>query len=230
MPGRAKRDTFVVELARDEPPALVQSAHQIRGRHAHVVEEDGVDVMLREQMQGIDPDARRLHVDEEHRQPAVLGRILIGPHGQPAIVGIAREARPELLPVDDVVVAIAIGPRLQRGEVGPRARLAVADAEMNLAGEDLRQEELLLLFAAVPHDGRTDGIDREHRNRRTRAHGLVEEHELLDLRSALAAVFLGPADPEPTVLAHLAHDLAHRRSDRRAPASSARISGVRSSS
>ena len=40
-------------------------------------------------------------------------------------------------------------------------------------------------------------------------HRLVEEDELLDGRAALAAVLLGPADPEPPVARHLLGDAAH---------------------
>jgi hypothetical protein len=47
----------------------------------------------------------------------------------------------------------------------------------------------------------------------TGAHRLVEEDELLDLRPALAAVLLGPADAEPAVGAHALHDRAHGGAD-----------------
>ena len=102
---RTERHAFMVQLARDQLPALVQPADEVLGRNAHVIEEDRVDVVIREQLERVDANAPGLHVDEEHRQPAMLRRLLVGPHRQPAIVGIARETRPELLTVDDVVAA-----------------------------------------------------------------------------------------------------------------------------
>ena len=143
----------------------------------------------------------------------MLGRFGIGAHGEPAVVGVAREAGPELLAVDHVLVAVEIRARGERGEVGAGARLAVADAEVDLAGEDLRQEERLLLLAAVARDRRADRVGGEHRHRRAAAHRFVEEDELLDLGAALPAVLRGPSDPEPAVGAHLTHDLAVVRTD-----------------
>lgn len=57
MPGAQKSHTFVIQLARDHPPALVQATDEIGRRNAYVVEEDCVDVVLRKQLEGIDPDA-----------------------------------------------------------------------------------------------------------------------------------------------------------------------------
>ena len=79
---------------------------------------------------------------------------------------------------------------------------------MDLTGEDLGQEPLALLVGAEVHEGGTHRVDGEHGHRRAGAHRLVEEEELLDGRPALAPVLLGPADAEPTVLAHLPDDPA----------------------
>ena len=54
-------------------------------------------------------------------------------------VGVVRAGGPDLLAVDDVVVAIAHGARLQAGEVAAGARLAVALAPDDLAARDARQ-------------------------------------------------------------------------------------------
>ena len=66
----------------------------------------------------------------------------VGAHGEPAVVGVGGERRPHLLAVDDVLVAVAHGRVFSDGEVGAGAGLGVADAEVDVAGEDLRQEEL----------------------------------------------------------------------------------------
>ena len=54
-----------------------------------------------------------------------------------AVVGDVSEGRPHLLSVDDEVVAVVLGPRPQRREVGARARLREALTPDLLAGQDL---------------------------------------------------------------------------------------------
>ena len=63
------------------------------------------------------------------------------------------------------------------------------------------------------HDRRADGVNGQHGDGRTSTHRFVEEDKLLDLAPTLAAVFLGPANSKPTVIAHLANDLARPRAD-----------------
>jgi hypothetical protein len=75
------------------------------------------------------------------------------------------------------------------------------------------QEEVLLRLGAEVHDGGADRINGQHGHRGTRTHGLVEEDELLDGRSTLPAVLLGPADAQPAVLGHLLHHPAHVGAD-----------------
>ena len=77
----------------------------------------------------------------------MLGHLGVGAGGQPDVVGVAGQRGVDLLPVDDVLVAVADGPGLQRGQVGARLGLGVADAEVDVAGQDLGQEEVLLLLA-----------------------------------------------------------------------------------
>jgi hypothetical protein len=137
----------------------------------------------------------------------------VGAHGEPDVVGVGGQAGEDLLPVDDEVVAVAHGACLQGGEVGAGFRFGVADGEVGLAFENLRQVEVLLLLAAVLHDGRGDGVDAEHGHGGTGAHRLVEKDELFDRGHAAAAVLLGPADAQPAVFPHLAGDLSDNRSD-----------------
>src|SRR5215207_10724211 len=206
-PRRAQRDPLAGQLIRDQAPAVVLATDERRRRDAHVVVEDLVDVVIAHQIHRHELDAGRVHRDDEHRDSLVLLRLRVGADGEPAVVGAAGEAREHLLAVDDVLVAVAYGLRRQRGEVGAGAGLRVADAEVDLALEDAGQEVGLLIVGPEVHDRRPDGIDREHRDGGAGAHRLVEEDELLDGRAALAAVLLGPADPEPAFLAHLPDDL-----------------------
>jgi hypothetical protein len=93
---------------------------------------------------------------------------------------VVDEGRPHLLAVDDVVVAVAHGRRRQAGEVGAGTRLAVADREVQVPRQDLRQEERLLLVAAERHDRRADRVRGEERDRHGGALGLVEEDVLVE--------------------------------------------------
>ncbi len=212
-PRRAEGDPLVVELVGYEGPAVVLAADEVRGGHPHVLVEDLVDVVLAHQVHRLDGDAGRVHRHDDHRDALVLGHVGVGAHGQPAVVGVAGQAGEDLLAVDDVFVTVEDGLGLERGQVGAGAGLGVADAEVDLAPQDLGEEPLLLLLGAVAEDGGTDRVDGQHRHRGAGPHRLVEEDELVELGLALAAVLRRPADAEPAVGAHLLDDLAHRRAD-----------------
>ena len=141
----------------------------------------------------------------------MLGGARVGAHGEPDVVGVAGEAREDLLSVDHVRVALAHGAGRERREIGAGSGLRIPDAEVERALEDARQEEALLLVRSEAHQARRHGVDREHRHGRAAAHRLVEEDELLDRTAALAAEFPGPADAEPAVASHAPHHRAHGR-------------------
>ena len=203
----------MVELVGDQRPALVLAPDQVGGRHPDVLVERVVDVVVAGQPHGDDLDARRVHRDHEHRDALVLGGLGVGPRGQPDVVGVAGQRGVDLLAVDHVLVTVADGPGLQRGEVGARLGLGVADAEVDVAGQDLREEELLLLVGAVVHDRRAHRVDGQHGHGRAGPHRLVEEDELLDGALALATPLLGPPDAEPAVGGHLLDHPAHVGAD-----------------
>ena len=92
-------------------------------------------------------DARRVHVDDEQADALVLRHVGIGAHVAEALLGDHGVARPDLLAVDDEVVAVELGAGLQAGEVGARVGLAHADAPDRVAA-DRRRHELLLLVVA----------------------------------------------------------------------------------
>ena len=78
---------------------------------------------------------------------------------------------------------------------------------MKVTGENLRKEEFFLPIGAVIHDGRADGVEREHRHWSAGSHRLVEEHELIDRAASLTAVFLGPTNSGPPIGTHLLPDV-----------------------
>src|SRR5262249_12030025 len=149
-----------------------------------------------------DLEAGRRGRDHEDRDAVVLLGGGIGAGGEPDVVGVLRLAGEELAAVDHPVVAVAHRPGAERGEIGACSWLGVPDREVHLAAQRLRQEEPLLLLAAVLHDHRAHRHDRERRQEHARAPGLVEEDELFDGRAPLPAVLRGPPDAEPAVGAH----------------------------
>ena len=199
----------MIQLVGDEPPAAILTTDECRRRNAHVIVEGDIDVVVREQIHGIHADTRRLHVHREERQAFVLLDIGIRTRREPDIVRIRGEAGKYLLAVDHVVVAVAVSTCGQRCQIRPRVGLGVPNTEVDLAPKDLRKEEILLFLGAVLHDRRRHAVDRQHGNRRPGPHGFIEEDELLDEGATLAAIFLGPADAQPTIRAHLEHHLTH---------------------
>ena len=211
--GRAQRDPLVVELVGDEVPALVLAADQAGGRDPHVLVERVVDVVVAEELHRHHADAGRVHGDDEHGDPLVLGHVGIGPGGQPDVVGVAGQAGEDLGAVDDVLVAVAHGPGGQRGEVGARVGLGVADAEgispARILGRKNSFCSCVPKFMIVGPTVLMVSIG----TGRAAAHRLVEEDELLDGRAALPAPLRRPADAEPAVAAHLLDHLAHHGPD-----------------
>ena len=196
---RGEGDPLVVELVGHQRPAAVELADQVADRHPHVlvVRRAGADAGHR--VHGRVGDAGRLGGHQDHREALVAGEVGVGAAGQPDPVGVLDQRGPHLLAVDHPLVALAGGLGLQRRQVGARAGLGVADREVQVAGEDLREEELLLLVGAVAHDRRPDRVERQVGDRHP-GHGRgVGEDQLLDHRARLAAVLLGPADAQPAV-------------------------------
>lgn len=70
------------------------------------------------------------------------------------------------------------------------------------------EEIVLLLLGPVLHQGRADGVERDHGDGGTGPVGLVEEDELLVGAAALTAVLDGPAEAEEPVGAYAAQEFA----------------------
>ena len=78
----------------------------------------------------------------------MLRRVRVGAGDQHAVVRDLRARRPDLLPVDDELVAVALGACLQARQVGARAGLAEQLAPGMIADEDGADEASLQLVAA----------------------------------------------------------------------------------
>ena len=97
-------------------PALVLLADPVLDRHLHVGEEDLVDLVAHrraravDQVDRIDLDAGRLHVDQQEGDALLPLALVRGPHQAEDPVGPMGVGRPDLLAVDDVVVALHARP------------------------------------------------------------------------------------------------------------------------
>lgn len=198
----------MVELRGDQLPTAVDVTDHVSLRHADtaVVRRCGLETA-----DGVDRRPREARVVGRHHEDGdafVLGCLGIGTACEPHVVGGIGAGGEDFVAVDDPLVAVGDGAGLERGEVGAGFGLGVADREDDVAGQDARQEALLLLVGAVLHQCRADRVDGDERERETRALHLVEEHELFLDGTALPAVFFGPADTQPAVPTQQTDDLA----------------------
>src|SRR5215207_4634723 len=177
-PDAGDADALVAEQELGVVPALVLLPDEVLGRHAHVVEEDLVDLLAAvDGLDRADRDAGRLHVDEEEGDALLLLRRHVGAGQDEDPVGVLPERRPGLLAGDDVIVAVALRRRLERGEVGAGAGLGEALAPPVVEIGDARQEAALLRLRAEGDDHRPDHADaeRQRRGRRRLLHLVLED-------------------------------------------------------
>src|SRR4051794_17110430 len=140
---------FVSERVHGDLPSVAASAEQVLLRHHDVVQEQlaelGVAGDLRHRPHF---EARRAHLHDQHRDPAVPGRVRVraGEHAAPA-----RElppGDPRLLAAHDEVVVVLDRARSQRREVGARVGLREALAPDRVRREDRRDVAAPLLVGA----------------------------------------------------------------------------------
>src|SRR5690606_8404642 len=112
--------------------------------------------------------------------------------------------RPDLLAVDDEVVAGILRARAERGEVGARVGLGVTLAPADLAADDLRQVLALLLLGAVFQQRGPEHPDTEGIQRAAAAEGahLGGEDARFRRGQPAAAVLARPGGGRPATLGH----------------------------
>src|SRR5262245_22461248 len=134
--------------------ALPFLADQIFGRHFHVIERDLVgDVAHHVTVLAHDRETLRIHVDDEHREPAPRAFLRIGCGHELQKVGALGMRDETLVAVDDVVVALTDGTRLHAARIAARLRLGLRESGGFLATED-RIEVLLLHLLGQPQQDR----------------------------------------------------------------------------
>src|SRR5690606_19478110 len=138
-------------------------ADEVFNRYANIVEVHFVHFATTVQgNDGRDGDAGAVHVDQQEADAGLVFFVrAAGAHQAENPVGVVTERGPRLGAVDDVLVTIAHGGGAQGGQVGARVRFRIALTPPDIAGENVRQEALLLFFAAVGVDHRRDHLHAE---------------------------------------------------------------------
>ena len=136
---------FAIEQDLAIAPAHSLFADEVLNRHPDVIEKHLVRVMLLvERDDGPNSDTRRGDVDEQQRNACLLARLRRCPHEAEHHCRDMGVARPHLLAVEDIMVAVADRAGGQAREVGPGSRLRIALAPPVLARHDARQVMRLL--------------------------------------------------------------------------------------
>jgi len=195
-------DALVAEQEFGVVPALVLLADAILERHAHVIEENFVDLVAAvDRHDRAHRNPRCLHVDENEGNAFLLFRARIGAREQENPIRVLSERRPGLLAVDDVVIAVAFRRRLQRGKIGAGAGFGKSLAPPIVEIGDARQELFLLRVGTECVDHRPDHADAERQWRGCRRLlQFIQEDILLHGCPAGAAIFPRPMRDGPALL------------------------------
>ena len=203
---------FLWELLHQLHEAHARPAQQMIRRHAHVLEEQLRRVLrlhpdLLEIAAALETLGLRLDGDQRRAFGAELG-IGLGDHDHQ--VGELAVGDEGLGAVDDPLVAVHDGRRLDRLQVGARPRLGHGDGRDQFAGAGLRDPLLLLLLGAVVEQvGNHDVVvQREGRTRRQRAALLLDHDGAVEEIRAGAAIGLGHGHAQKPLLAGLAPQVA----------------------
>ena len=157
----------------------------------------------------LDGDAGLVERHEHERDAAVLV-VGIGAGAEPVPLGEVRRRGPRLLAVEDptrlAVALAALGLEAHRRRVGSGVGLAVADRELHVVAQDLRQELLLQELARLLDQRLADDADALADLRAAARRERLVEEVLVHAFALGPAVLLGPGEPEPAPLADLAHE------------------------
>src|SRR5690606_31295817 len=111
--GAAAGPVLELQMGAGHGPAVVLAADQVLGRHAHVVEVDGVLdgianalALIAEKLHGADGDTRQVHRDHEPAEVLVALAVRVGAYQRPGVVDVVGAAHEDLLAVDDILIAV----------------------------------------------------------------------------------------------------------------------------
>ena len=156
----ARAHALVAQQVLGHRPAFVLFKHQVLDRHLDVIKEDLVHLVAAvHQDQGAHRDAGRGHVHQQKADAflALLG-LAVGAHQAEDPVPVVAECGPDLLAVDDVVVALALGPGFDGGQVGACAGFGIAlHPEVNAIADAGQKALFLRRRAKAVQDRRAHG-------------------------------------------------------------------------
>ena len=132
--------------------------------------------------------------------------VRIGSGHQVDVGGIVGRGGVHLLAVDDVLVAVAHGPALQARQVGAGLGFREAQGENDLTIDQPGNELLLLFLCPGGQNGRCAAAGPAHCD--AGASELLFHDVLFNSATALAAVFLGPADSYPLAFSDLSNQFS----------------------
>jgi hypothetical protein len=151
----ADRDAFVHQRRLGDPPSVADVPETVAVRDAHVGQEHLVEFGLAgrlTQRPHLQTGCR--HVDQEIGHALVLGHVRIRTRDQDAALRLVRHRRPDLLAVDDPVVAVPHRPGREAGEIRAGPGFAEQLAPHLLAHPEWSQVAGALLVRAVTQDCR----------------------------------------------------------------------------
>ncbi len=157
--ARGLRDAaaFVRERRERDTPTAAGRADAIAVGDAHAVEEHLGEVPIAVHLaQRADVDAGSAQIEPERGDPCVLGYVGIAAREKEPPLRVVAAARPDLLAVDDPLVAVARRARREAREVGARVGLGEELAPDLGAGADAREPARALFGGAVLEEGRAD--------------------------------------------------------------------------
>ena len=197
-------DALEAEQRLRHGPALVQFAHEVGGRRAHVVEKHFAEFLVPGDVaDSAHAHTGRLQSEQQEADARLFLRRLVGAREHEYVRRIVRQRGPGLLPVDDEFVAIEPRLGVQVGEVGAGIGFGIALAPDFLAGEYRRQITAALRFGAEAHQYRPD---HEYavvlKARDAPALHLLEEDQQFRRGEAHAAVLARPAGRDPALGRH----------------------------
>ena len=154
---------LVAERAHHDLPSAVDVAHHVVRCGAGAVEEHFAELEAAGHVADrADIDAVLVARHEQHRDAAVLRCIRVGATECVQPVGVVAERGPDLLPGDDPLVTVELGPGPQAGQVRAGVGLAEALTPHLLAARDRREEALLLLLGAELEQRRSEQVTTLH--------------------------------------------------------------------
>src|SRR6266404_7309987 len=190
---------FLPQRREGDLPAPAYGTDAKRVEYAHLVEKYLVELgFARHLPNGTDLHAGLLHVDDEHREPLMLGHRRVGARESQSVIRKMTAGCPDLLARNEPICTVADGAGAHGGKIGPACGLGEELAPDLLTAKQGCDEAPPLLFSAASHDGAAAQLEayREEIGAVQRIDVelrlLLEKDEILNFRSAQATELFRP--------------------------------------